>query len=250
MQCDLLFLAHSRPEFTRESVKALIANTNWERVSQVIVYTDGEETPGFAGAFPIGVPEIYVLCKFGGPVAIMSHYLSHDPAPVWAKIDNDVIVPPGWLDQALLVMETRQELDFLGLEPPLSRTPAPWRPNGRVIHPETCIDYTQPLKTIGYASCDSIGGVGLMRTSAFQDRRQMQPFATYGGFTDWQTGHPELVKGWIVPPINLFLLDRIATREPWASLNKRYLAEKLQRPWTNYSDETVEKLAGWWLDGK
>lgn len=99
-------------------------------------------------------------------------------------------------------------------------------------------------KNPAYAQCDAIGGVGLMRRSAFGKQR-MKPHSTYGGFTDWQIAHPEVTKGWIVPPLKLFLLDRLPL-EPWASLSKRYIEEGLQRPWTNYEPKDADALWSWW----
>ena len=40
-KCDLVYLAHGRPEFTAASLAALGENTNWERVGRMLIYTDG-----------------------------------------------------------------------------------------------------------------------------------------------------------------------------------------------------------------
>lgn len=190
----------------------------------------------------------------------MNAYLSDAPQPLWAKIDNDVIVPPGWLDQCLEVMTCYDELDLLGIEPPDSRTPAPWAGGRRVPAPE--YGGQHPFAGTGYAVCDSIGGIGMFRSRAWEGRPAMRPHSIYGGFTDWQLAKgngPRYVPphalepgiplriSWITPPLKLFLMDRIVTREPFATLNSEYLRTGQQRPWTNYTDEVVEKLAGWWL---
>ena len=232
-KCDIVFMAKGRPEFTAASMAALMDHTNWERVSSLVFIA--AEIPARMG--------IRVTIKFlsdeGGPVANMRAYLSCDPAPLWAKIDNDVIVPPGWLDASLDTMDAHEELDLLGIEPPLSRTPAPWAGGVRVPAPE--------LSATGrYAACKAIGGIGLFRTRAWKGRAPMKPFATYGGFTNWQTENPDLKIGWIAPPLKLFLLDRLPM-EPWASLSKRYIADGQQRPWTNYTEAEARELAGWWL---
>lgn len=257
-KCDIVYLAKGRPEFTAASWEALRANTNWDRVGALIVYTDGTE--------PIhALDEIeHDTCTIecGGPVGVMNLYLRCEPAPVWAKIDNDVIVPPGWLDQCLDVMGAHPELDLLGVEPPLSRTPAPWAPNVRPPAPEgDHMKHKHLFKDVNpacarggcHAPTDSIGGIGLFRTRAWENRPPMKPFATYGGFTDWQLsegrlrhGRSPLCIGWVVPPLRLFLLDRL-TIEPWASLSKRYIAEGQQRPWTNYNQVEQAALASWWL---
>lgn len=245
---DILYLAKGRPEFTAASFEALKCNTDWSKVRLLWVYTDGcDDAPLLGpGPYPSRVIDHRV---YGGPVAIMNHYLSQSGAEFFVKIDNDVIVPPGWLEQCLSVMEAHPELDLLGIEPPASRTPAPWARPGEVVkHPEL-VRYCLSGKKweSGYAPCDSIGGIGLMRRSAFAAREPMKPHAQngVGGFTDWQLRHADVCKGWIVPPLSLFLLDRLPL-QPWASLSKQYIAEGIQRPWTNYP-ASASRLWEWWL---
>ena len=256
-KCDLVYLAHGRPEFTAASLAALGENTNWERVGRMLIYTDGALMRN--GMVPPPSIPLHLLSfchkHVGGPVGTMNDYLANSLAPIWAKIDNDVIVPPGWLDACLAVMDDHDELDLLGIEPPLSRTPAPWSGGVRAEAPENY----RGLRADGwptYARCEAIGGIGLFRSRAWQGRREMVPHSTYGGFTDWQLkyraalvrcgiGNP-LVIGWIVPPLKLFLLDRLPMG-PWASLSAGYIAAKEQRTWTNYSTAEAHKLAGWWL---
>jgi hypothetical protein len=231
---DILYLAHKRPEFTRASLDALLKNTDWSR-ARLIVYTDG--VPLSRDWAP--PPSVCVLtAHYGGPVAIMNTHLWATKAELFAKIDNDTIVPPGWLDACLSVMEAHPELDLLGIESPASRTPNP--DSGRIVAPPESL----VPASAGYAPCDAIGGIGLMRTSAFAGRSAMKPHSIYGGFTDWQLAHPEVRKGWIVPPLKVFLLDRLPI-EPWASLSREYIAKGWQRPWTNYSPESVA-LWDWW----
>jgi len=257
-KCDIVYLAKGRPEFTRASLVALAENTNWERVQALWVFTDGSHSiipPG-----PAKMPEKcqmqYVDATIGGPVAIMNYYLKF-AAPLWCKLDNDVIVPPGWLDTCLATMDAHPELDLLGIEPPLSRTPAPWMAGKREPAPECDANLWASAKMPTYARCDSIGGIGLFRTRAWQGRPPMKPFATYGGFTDWQiqqTGVPArrdgvepLKIGWPVPPLKLFLLDRLRS-EPWRTLSLQYMAQGFQRAWTGYSEREERELAGWWLE--
>jgi hypothetical protein len=251
-------LAKGRPEFTAASLEALAKNTNWGRVDAFVVFTDGGEwSTSIIGPVPARV----IASPLGGPVAVMNDYLNYRSAPLWAKIDNDVIVPPGWLDACLDVMDAHPELDLLGIEPPESRTPAPWM-RSRVPAPENnpalkkhAFSGINPAcPGMCYAACDSIGGIGMFRTRAWQGRAPMRPHSTYGGFTDWQENYTARVGGtrarlhigWIVPPLKLFLLDRMPM-EPWASLSKRYISENQQREWTNYSAAEAESLAGWWL---
>jgi hypothetical protein len=238
---DLLFLAKNRLEFTRASVESLIANTDWTLVRKVHVYDDSsaDGTREYLAAVQWPVERSMTSSAANSPVALMNDFLRRNISiSLFAKIDNDVIVPPGWLNAAASVMESHPELDLLGLEPPMSRTRAPWS------HMDPPQPELQAKPGSGYAACDSIGGIGLMRRSAFANRREMRPFSTYGGFTDWQQQHSEVKRGWIVPPINLFLLDRLPI-QPWANLSRKYIRQGWQRPWANYSLAT-KPLWNWW----
>ena len=267
---DILYLAKGRPEFTEASLAALLRNTDWTEAS-LVIYTDGDQRdknhllgrvleeviPSMQGSDTDWTEASLVISlvpnKLGGPVAIMSDYLEHSGLvsdSIFAKIDNDVIVPPGWLKQCLAVMEAHPELDLLGIEPPASRTPAPWLTGRSIPAPEhdgTRAHVADVNSRHGWVPCDAIGGIGLMRRRAFANRPPMQPHGPngVGGFTDWQWRNKDVVKGWIVPPLKVFLLDRLPV-EPWASLSKQYIAEGIQRPWTNYSPEAHD-LWDWWL---
>lgn len=259
---DILYLAKGRPEFADASFLNLVKNTAWNKAGRLFVYTDGDHFP----LTLIGRRVVYRAAKelcdladrgikaivpmedsFGGPVAIMSDFLSRRGADIFAKIDNDVIVPPGWLEQCLSVMEAHPELDLLGIEPPASRTPAPWAKGMPVPAPEYCAGTVFTGCNPACAPCDSIGGIGLMRRSAFAGKPPMKPHGQngVGGFTDWQLENAHVCKGWIVPPLSLFLLDRLPF-EPWLSLSKKYIAQGIQRPWTNYP-ASASHLWEWWL---
>jgi hypothetical protein len=276
---DILYLVHNRREFTEASLAALRDNTDWSRVGRLWIYSDvgasGEDdgAADLAESFPIeGVARHLTRGFFGGPVNVMRHHLMRidiEISPVFCKIDSDVIVPPGWFGLGVDTMEASAELSFLGIEPPASRTKAPWssiippvpermasawrfhrKDDGGSTTAEhyplegEAVELMEPSKWVGYARCDSIGGVGFMRAAAF-DLEAMRQHSTYGGFTDWQLKRPGLMKGWILPPLKLFLLDRLPY-EPWASLSREYIARKWQRPWTNYCPSFESELWGWW----
>ena len=209
---EILYLAKGRPEFTKASCAALHGNTDGRKA---IVHT---------------------FSCYDSPIEAMAAFIP-GTSEVFAKIDNDVIVPPGWLETCLAVMEANPRLELLGIEPPLSRNASP-RP--RPIDPAE----TSP-GPLGYCPCEAIGGIGLMRRSAFESRPPMVPHSVYGGFTDWQLKHKP-VCGWIAPPLKVFLLDRLPI-EPWASLSKSYIAQGQQRFWQNYKPEDHE-LWDWWLN--
>lgn len=241
---DLLYLNYNRCKFAEASLRTLLVNTDWSLVRRIWFYDDGS-TDGaleLLTRFRWPVPYEAVMGNFfRAPVASMNDFIwQRSRAGVFAKLDSDVIVPPGWLGVCAEVMERNPHLDLLGIEPPMSRTPAPWANGRRLPAPESY----SPLNISGYAPCDAIGGIGLMRRSAFTGRAPMKPHSTHGGFQDWQLAHPEVRKGWVVPPLRLFLLDRLPV-EPWASLSREYIAQGWQRPWTNYT-MADSALWDWW----
>lgn len=160
---------------------------------------------------------------FGGPVAIMNDFLKRTDADVFAKIDNDTVVPPGWLGECQSVMERCPELDLLGIEVFCTVAPA--------------------SVERGYQPASYIGGIGLMRRRAF---RSLPDPEGYFGFTAWQSRHEEVIKGWLDPALPVFLLDRLPI-EPWRSLSAAYVDRGWQRKWGFYRPESKEHLWGWWL---
>ena len=247
---DLVFLAHNRLEFTRASLAALKANTDWSQVGRIIKYVDigpdghDDGTADLVVGWGRGATTYTRIANFGGPVLIMQEYLREFGRPdgVFCKIDNDVIVPPGWWTAGADVMARNPQLDLLGIEPPASRTRSPY--GGKLsVCAESDWKPTDPIPH--FVPCDSIGGIGFMRVSAFRNGT-MRQHSTYGGFTDWQLAHRQVSKGWIVPPLKLFLLDRLPI-EPWASLSKDYIDQKWQRMWTRYPETAAPYLWDWWL---
>jgi glycosyltransferase involved in cell wall biosynthesis len=244
---DILFVAWNRLEFTRESLKTLVANTDWSLVRRLIIHDDGstdgtrEYVTNDYGNL-VGPRQVRVFHgQIGSPTSVMNSYLrEREPEVTFlAKIDNDAMMPPGWLNDALYVMERSPELGFLGL--------GAWMPVGD--GPRT------------YELCKAVGGICLMRTRAFDC---CLPWAggRWGGSQMWQSDHmtapivitgPEReerlphrlsVSGWINPGIPVFLLDQVPF-EPWISLSKQYILNGWQRSWPIYP-ETETHLWDWW----
>ena len=216
---DIMYLKKGREEFTAASDRSIDQNTNGELVRIKWNFTEATSPVQAMNDF------LDYADKYGGE-------------PIFAKLDNDVIVPPGWVEAAIGVMDAHPELDILGLEPWQSRTPAPWSKDKPVEAPDK-----NWIGGAGYVPVSSVGGIFLARRSAFR-RSRPKAEGKYGGFTSWQNLHPEIVKGWIVPPLKLFLLDRLPI-EPWASLSKEYIAHGEQRYWTPYTMEQ-SALWSWW----
>lgn len=247
---DILFLAHNRLEFTKASFEALIANTNWD-IARLVVYEDGSETEASEWLYRAcnevwGRSFRWTHC--GGPVAIMADYLTRPKGPLdrtpgkakfFAKIDNDVIVPPRWLDQCAATFEAHPELDLLGIEPPASRKPHFTQPFRRQPTHDLEMQKGEP----GYVEVATIGGIGVFRRRAFENR-PLIPEGPYGGFEAWQNRYPQVVRGWIKPALSLFLLDRLPI-EPWRSLSQKYIAKGWQRKWRDY-EMSDSHLWDWW----
>jgi glycosyltransferase involved in cell wall biosynthesis len=210
---DILFLAFNRLEFTRETLAAMVRNTDWDRVRRIVVYDDGstDGTREHLQEFDYPVDVEIRHSKLGSPVAIMNEYLGNRPADVFAKIDNDTVLPPGWLTECLNVMNAHAELDLLGIEA-FNKVKAGDCPRG-------------------YQPARFIGGIGLMRRRCFKSFPR--PNGRFG-FTQWQRQNAGVVKGWINPSLPVFLLDKMFL-EPWLGLSNDYIAKGWQRQWPPYS---------------
>lgn len=227
---DLIHLSHNRLEFTKATLAAVEANTNWDLVDQFIVYDD-ESTDGtreylreWATKTKINAQVIERFGAFGHPVSVMRDYLRiFRKHSIFGKLDSDTMVPPGWLDECLGVMERHPELDLLGIE--------------------AMTGVADSVERRSYSEARFIGGIGLMRGSAFS-RSVPEPNGQFFGFTEWQERNPQVKKGWIDPALPVFLLDRLPM-EPWRSLSVEYVEKFGQRKWPPYSPASTD-LWGWW----
>ena len=115
---DLFYLASNRLEFTRETFTALLQNTDWEFVRELVV-NDNHSVDGTREWLEQAVRECpvsirYVKANHISPVAAMIHFIEAAQAPILAKADNDTMLPPGWLRQSLQVMDKHPELALSG----------------------------------------------------------------------------------------------------------------------------------------
>jgi hypothetical protein len=162
---DVLYLSRNRREFTAFTFAKLVENTNWDLVDRLIVYddssTDGalEEIKSRIGDVP--VPHEVRGHDFGSPVAVMNDYIRSTNADRFVKIDNDLVVPPAWLDHMVGVMDSDKHLILLGMESPFMGPP----------HLDWDGTYT-------WTAWKHIGGVGLMRTDFFHETGPMDVTAT------------------------------------------------------------------------
>jgi hypothetical protein len=227
---DVLYLCHGRLEFTQASLPTLIANTDWDMVNQFVVYNDAAAPGDPTGDWVCEQIEPIEQATFratnlGSPVSVMNHYIRRATGEMFAKVDNDIIVPPDWLIDLVDVMESDPDLELLGMQPDMAK--GVWEPG-------------MPR----YQECSHIGGVGLMRVSAFRGNDRSLPTANGRfGFTEWQHEY-EPKRAWIRPDLMTFELDRLPV-EPWKSIADDYKERGLNRDWEPYPRE-MSRYWDWW----
>lgn len=234
MKVDVIYLCHDRVEFTRATLPNLLTMTDWAYVNNFIIYNDASSDPAVGRFVKAAVKDIgfgkVKTTDFGSPVAVMRHYLHSSRADAFAKIDNDIIVPGGWFTALAEVLDDNPELELLGMEPGMSGEP-PWK------HGD------DPFVRYSYLPSLHIGGVGMMRRSAFQRLPELVPNGRFG-FTEWQhQWNP--VRGWLMPDLSMFSLDFLPI-DPWRSITDEYRKTPgLQRDWPLY-DPAMHYYWNWW----
>ena len=229
---DLFYLSSNRLEFTRETFSTLITSTDWRYVRELVVNdnnsVDGTREWLGQAIHQVPVPVRYIKAGHLSPVAAMLQFIQAARAPILAKLDNDTVVPPGWLQSSLDVMDRKPELSLLGIE---------------AFHPHT---YDQRIPR-SYVPAEFISGLGLYKREVFA-RSRPRPIGKWFGFEEWQMAQGAgLVRGWINPALCLFLLDRIPF-EPWLSYSNEYIARGWQRSWPKYDPDCT--LWHWRWNGK
>lgn len=229
MTVDILYVAFNRLEFTEPSFQSLIDHTNWDLVRVLHIHDDGSSDgtarylhDGPVGDLPSHVDVRYESMRLGGPVAATNRHLdlcastaADDDVGAFVKIDNDVVVCPGWLDELTRTSTLNPGVDYLGVQPRFGPPVAGLCSERRV------------------EEARHIGGVGLMRYRAFEVCRPVAN-GRYG-FTEFQCRHPENRKGWLTPDLPIFCLDLIDL-EPYTSIAEGHIDKGWARPWAKYAD--------------
>lgn len=236
MSLDVLYVTWNRLGYTRFSFRTLVENTNWAPVSKLVIHDDGswDGTREFLDQARRQVPvpvEFRHGEHLGSAPAVMDSYVATSDADWFAKIDNDIIVPSGWLDAMLSVVEANPEIDCLGME----------AGRGFPVTPEWDGTY-------GWHDGTHMGGVGLIRVTALAGKPCLVRPGVDGqsGWSLFQheygkvKGNGQLTIGWISPDLAVVQLDRVPF-DPWASLSEQYAEEAWSRPWGKY-----HKRADYW----
>lgn len=244
MITDVLYVAWDRYEFTRFSFEQLLANTNWDLVRDLHVYDDGstDGTREFLLDTISQLEDMRVVfheTELGSPVAVMNDYIAGADSDRFAKIDNDIVVPPGWLEALSQTMDAYPHVEILGME--AGRMGVPYRDgiNWDGVH------------TVEEARW--IGGIGLIRTATLGGRPRMNPNGRFG-WTEWQREYSSNRIAWIKPDLAITELSRVPL-EPWLSVSETYRAvevkdlrrpDVLERDWPRYHEKWCEWYWSWW----
>lgn len=230
MSLDILFVAWNRLAFTKASWQMMMENTDWSLVNQLHIHDDGSidgTTEWLAKARKdTPVPWIWNDGHLGSPPAVMNRYVARSEAEWFAKIDNDIILPPNWLGAMSGVLERNPEVDLLGMEA--------GRGNSRHA------DWDGVYR---FEPGSHMGGVGLVRVESLRQRVRMNEQGGRYGWTEWQHEYLQVVRGWINPDLPVVSLDRVPF-EPWLSLSEKYVANEWQRPWGTYHERA--DYWDWW----
>ena len=220
---DLLYLTCNRLAFTQETFNTLIVNTDWDQIQNLFIIDDGSVDGTLewleANSHRVPAQVCRIRTHFGSPVAAMVHFIESANAPLLAKIDNDTMVPPGWLRQSLDVLDRHPELDMLGIE---------------AMYPHID-DIALPRN---YTPAKFISGLGFYRKAVFS-RSRPRAYAKYFGLEEWQMAQGRrLIRGWITPALPVFLLDR-APLHPWIEWSNEYNQRGWQRSWPKYAPDST-----------
>jgi hypothetical protein len=236
-QIDLVFVSWNRLAYTQHSFRALLENTAWEHVAKLVLAddasTDGTREWLAEAARDCPVPFMFLPAPFGGPVAAVNTYLLGHRSPgveTLGKVDNDTMVPAGWLPELLRMLDEYPEVTLLGMAPDIGPPqPCPYRK--RVIRYAPWVD-----------------GNGLWRHRAFNLDVLPSPTGANGrfGFSEYQGNHEEIIKAWVAPDIPIFQLD-LLPMEPWVSLAAEYVRLGWQRYWAPHHD-TAGLYWQWFTD--
>jgi len=225
---DVLFLARNRLEFTREALETLKEGTEWPLVETLYLYDDqsSDGTREYLESMVHAMPVKTIFCSgiFNGPMPVLLDCVAKGTGELICKVDNDTLMPPGWLRAGLSVIVEHNDLDLLG------------------------IGYRDQLlsKYVGvplsYEEARFVGGIGIFR------RRVLCALPNLPcRDQSWHgINQADMKVGWLYPNALVVLLDRIPF-QPWVGHSERYEKLGWQRNWGRYAANGNRPLWGWWL---
>lgn len=227
---DVLFLTRNRLEFTVESLTALRCTTDWSLVNRLWLYDDQSEDGtdrylehASQSFVRMGIQVSLRTGAWNSPLAVLLDCVKGNPCGRIAKVDNDALMPPGWLNIATDVLNRNPELDLLGIG---------YRDDYRPDDPPTTFSFT-PARFVG--------GIGLFRIRVLRGI----PIAEYD-LRQWNgINQADMNVGWLTPGLPVILLDKIRF-EPWKTYAARYCQCGYHRDWGKYSPK--EDFFDWWSD--
>lgn len=231
---DIIYCAHNRRAFTAFSFSMLLRNTDWTRIRRLHVYDD-RSIDGTRQLLRRLVPEcptefLVHDVHFKSSVGALNHYVERADSARFVKIDNDIVLPPGWNVALSDTMDAHPDVELLGME------------CGRMGVPPEGFAGPYDVEPARW-----IGGVGMMQTRTLGVRPSVNQSGTYFGFTEWQREYETVVKSWIKPDLLITELSRIPF-EPWLSISNTYREKELERPWPRYHEHWCAPYWSWWPD--
>ncbi len=235
MSLDILYVAWNRLEFTKFSFEMLLENTDWSLVSKLVIHDDSSEDgtrqwlKEACKQSPVEV--VFRLQQLRSPPAVMNRYVADSEAEWFAKIDNDIVVPPSWLPAMVEAISGDIHVDAIGME----------AGRGFPTTPEWDGVYR-------FEDGSHMGGVGLIRVEALAARPRMSE-AGLNGWTKFQheygvvVGRGPVMCGWINPDLPVVSLDRVPF-EPWLTLTDIYIEREWGREWGKYHERA--DYWDWW----
>lgn len=221
MGVELMMIVWNRREYTRQALHCLRQNTDWSLVTKLVIYDDGSEDGAdgvaveFGRSMPVPAFEFRDDVRLGAPAAYMNDFVATCEAPLFVKLDNDIAVPPGWLNVLYDVMGRNANLELLGMEYGQTLPGPPAEGEQYMAMP-----------------CRHIGGVGMMRTQGFFERPPLMARGRSGWTEHQHRHHPR--RAWLTPDLPVVHLDRLRHALPWSTLAQHYIDQGWQRDWSGY----------------
>jgi cellulose synthase/poly-beta-1,6-N-acetylglucosamine synthase-like glycosyltransferase len=113
--CHLIFHAYKRLEFTRKSLEYLERNTKYPYKILLVNNDNTDETQKVLEAYPKDKVLKILRMKMNVGIILPTNYLWRKfPAKFFGKVDNDTLVPSGWLGTLIERLNECPRLGIIG----------------------------------------------------------------------------------------------------------------------------------------